>query len=76
MESARTKANQVRYGDIVREAFGRNKIYPDYIVPQCRRFPQRAGRIGSRCCWRSGIGDYEIHPSDIMIGDTPIISLG
>lgn len=75
LESARTKANQVRYGDIVREAFGRNKIYPDYIVPQCRRFPSE------RTEWVQmllavGIGDYEIHPSDIMIGDTPIISLG
>ncbi|HBO5236270.1 TPA: hypothetical protein L4W74_006466, partial [Pseudomonas aeruginosa] len=75
LESARTKANQVRYGDIVREAFGRNKIYPDYIVPQCRRFPSE------RTEWVQmllavGIGDYEIHASDIMIGDTPIISLG
>ncbi len=39
LQSARTKANQVRYGDIVREAFGREQDYPDDIVPQCRRFP-------------------------------------
>ncbi|WP_060515147.1 host specificity factor TipJ family phage tail protein [Pseudomonas sp. NBRC 111132] len=75
LESSRTKANQVRYGDIIREAFGRNKIYPDYIVPQRRSFPtERTEWV--QMLLAIGVGEFDIQASDIMIGDTPIISLG
>lgn len=75
LESSRTKANQVRYGDIIREAFGRNRIYPDVIVPPRRGFPtERTEWV--QMLLAVGIGEYEIQPSDILVGDTPIISLG
>lgn len=75
LEGSKARANQVKFGDIVREAAGRNRIYPDYIVPPRRWF------TGPRDEWLQmllcvGKGQFEISPSDIMIGDTPIISLG
>jgi hypothetical protein len=32
------KANTAKLGDPVREAFGRNRIYPDYLVQPVTRF--------------------------------------
>lgn len=75
LEGSRTNANQVRYGDIIREAFGRNKIFPDYVVTPHRSFPtERAEWV--HMLLAIGVGEYDIQASDIMIGDTPIISLG
>lgn len=75
LEGSKAKANQVKFGDIVREAAGRNRIYPDYIVPPRRWFANEREEW-SEMLLCIGNGEFEINPSDIMIGDTPLVSLG
>lgn len=75
LEGSKAKANTVKFGDIVREAAGRNRIYPDYIVPPRRRFVNpREEWVQMLLCL--GKGEFQIDPSEIKIGDTPLISLG
>lgn len=75
LEGSKAKANQVKFGDIVREAAGRNRIYPDYIVPPRRWFANEREEW-SEMLLCIGNGEFQINPSDIMVGDTPLISLG
>ncbi|MDF3863453.1 host specificity factor TipJ family phage tail protein [Pseudomonas denitrificans (nom. rej.)] len=75
LDGSKAKANSVKFGDIVREAAGRNRIYPDYIVPPRRRFVNpREEWVQMLLCL--GKGEFQIDPADIKIGDTPLISLG
>ncbi|PMV86012.1 MULTISPECIES: host specificity factor TipJ family phage tail protein [unclassified Pseudomonas] len=75
LSGANAKANQVRYGDPVRELFGEDEIFPDYIVEPRRKFkgPKDEWQYMMLCVTR---GECEILPSDIKIGNTPIIALG
>lgn len=75
LAGANAKANQVRYGDPVRELFGEDEIFPDYIVEPRRFFK------GPRDEWQQMLlcvtrGECQINPSDIKIGNTPLIALG
>jgi hypothetical protein len=75
LAGANTKANQVKYGDPVREVAGEDEIFPDYIVEPRRKFKSERDE------WQYmllcvGVGEYQINDSDIKIGNTPIISLG
>ncbi|MHC5351699.1 host specificity factor TipJ family phage tail protein [Metapseudomonas furukawaii] len=75
LSTSTVKANQVKFGDVIREVAGEDEIFPDYIVPP------RAWFKDKRSVWMQallciGKGEFEISPSDIKIGDTPIISLG
>lgn len=75
LEGSKTKANSVKFGDIVREAAGRNRIYADYATPPRRRFVNpREEWVQMLLCL--GKGSFLIDPSEIKIGDTPLISLG
>lgn len=75
LTGANAKANQVRYGDPVRELFGEDEIFPDYIVEPRRWFkgPRDEWQHMLLCVTR---GECQINPSDIKIGNTPLIALG
>lgn len=72
---ATVKGNQVKLNSVIREIAGRQRPYPDYALPPNRYF------LDPRSQWIEmllviGRGKYEIQPSNILIGDTPLISLG
>lgn len=72
---ATVKGNQVKLNSLIREIAGRQKPYPDYVLPPNRYFEDpRSQWIEMLLC--VGRGKYEISPSSILIGDTPLISLG
>ncbi|VVN21510.1 hypothetical protein PS662_04392 [Pseudomonas fluorescens] len=75
LSGGNAKANQVRYGDPVRELFGEDEIFPDYIVEPRRVFkgPRDEWQYMMLCVTR---GECQINPSDIKIGNTPLIALG
>lgn len=75
LSGANAKANQVRYGDPVRELFGEDEIFPDYIVEPRRVFkgPRDEWQYMMLCITK---GECEVLPSDIKIGNTPLIALG
>lgn len=69
------KGNKIKINAPIREIFGRRKVYPDYLIPLHRKF------IGPRqqiieTHLSLGVGDFDIPGSTILIGDTPLISLG
>ncbi|GAA3721068.1 hypothetical protein GCM10022421_31900 [Oceanisphaera sediminis] len=66
----------VKYGQPIREAFGRSKIVPDYIVPPRRYFGPdgKTHWIEGLLC--VGVGDYDIPASSINVANSPIVGLG
>ncbi|MFG0460960.1 host specificity factor TipJ family phage tail protein [Pseudomonas sp. yb_1] len=72
---ATVKGNQVKLNALIREIAGRQRPYPDYALPPNRYFDD------PRSQWIEmllvvGKGSYEIPAGSILIGDTPVISLG
>ncbi|RWU21324.1 hypothetical protein DM813_19250 [Pseudomonas alkylphenolica] len=72
---ATVKGNQVKLNSVIREIAGRQRPYPDYALPPNRYFGD------PRSQWIEmllvvGRGRYDISLSNILIGDTPVISLG
>ncbi|VVM38074.1 hypothetical protein PS631_00135 [Pseudomonas fluorescens] len=72
---ATVKGNQVKLNSIIREIAGRQRPYPDYALPPNRYFDD------PRSQWIEmllvvGRGKYDIPLSSVLIGDTPVISLG
>lgn len=65
------RGNKVRLGDPVRELLGRDRVYPDYIMPPIQRFVDKRSIITSMCLC-VGVGSYVKPASLIRIGDTPI----
>lgn len=75
LSEATAKGNKVKLNSPIREIAGRRKVYPDYLVPQHRYFAApREQWVEMLLC--IGKGKYQINPSGVLIGDTPIISLG
>lgn len=75
LEAADAKANSVRLGQAVPELAGRFRRYPDYITPPRRHYTSRREQwLEFMVC--IGPGEYEIQPDDIMVGETPVGSLG
>lgn len=75
LDEASVKGNKVKINSPIREVAGRRKIYPDYLVPLHRYFESsRQQIIKTHLCF--GKGEFEIADSQILIGDTSIISLG
>jgi len=75
LNEASAKGNKVKINQPIREVAGKRRIYPDYLLPPHRFF------VNSRDQWVEmllciGKGKYEIPASRILIGDTPLISLG
>jgi hypothetical protein len=75
LSAGSAKANQVKYGDPVREVAGEDEIFPDYIVEPRRLFKTERDEW-QRLMLCVGVGEFHINDSDIKIGNTPIISLG
>ncbi|TBV95988.1 hypothetical protein E0E53_12310 [Azotobacter chroococcum] len=74
---ANAKGNQVKINTPIREVAGRRKVYPDYLLPPRRYFDAtdpKAQWVDLMLC--IGKGKYQIEPSEVQVGDTPIISLG
>lgn len=72
---AAAKGNQVSLNDVIPEIAGRFKRYPDYLLPAHRYFgAPREQWIEMLLC--VGKGKYYLPASKILVGDTPIISLG
>lgn len=72
---ATVKGNQVKLNSVIREIAGRQRPYPDYALPPNRYFDD------PRSQWVEmllvvGRGKYNIPLGNILIGDTPLISLG
>lgn len=73
--SGSAKGNKVKLGDPIREAFGLQKIYPDYLLPPHKYYSDyRAQQMELALC--IGKGEFQINANNVRIGDTPIISLG
>lgn len=69
------KGNQPALNDVIPELAGSPKRYPDMLVPVHRYFgdPTEQWAELLLCI---GKGKYQVQPSDILVGDTPIASLG
>lgn len=75
IDLAALQANTPKFGQPVREIFGKYKIYPDYLTPPHRYFENRLNHwTESLMC--VGCGDYDIPLSEVRVGDTPIASYG
>ncbi|MDT4820781.1 hypothetical protein FQZ97_539280 [compost metagenome] len=75
LELASVKGNQVSLNAVIPEIAGQVKRYPDYPLPAHRYFgAPREQWIEMLLC--VGKGEYEIPASRVLVGDTPLISLG
>lgn len=75
IELATFQGNQGKYGQPVREIFGRVKVYPDYLVPRRTYFENKRDHWAEMLLC-VGVGQHEIAGSSITFGDTPVIALG
>ncbi|MDI3391450.1 host specificity factor TipJ family phage tail protein [Pseudomonas sp. V98_8] len=73
---AKTTANQVKLGDVIRECSGKNEIFPDYLTPTRRYFgtDPKVQWVEMLLC--IGVGEFDIPAGQVRIGGTPIASLG
>ncbi|AIR90235.1 host specificity factor TipJ family phage tail protein [Pseudomonas cremoricolorata] len=69
------KGNQAALNDVIPELAGSPKRYPDFLVPGHTYFggPTEQWTELLLCIGR---GKYRVLPGDVMVGDTPIASLG
>lgn len=75
LNEASIKGNKVKLNSLMRQGAGKNKIYPDFVLPPHRFFAgPREQRV--RLCLSVGVGKYLIPNNRVLIGDTPAISLG
>ena len=73
-ESA-VKGNSAKLNTPVREISGQYPVYPDYLAPLHRYFASpREQVIELLLC--VGAGEYDLPLSSVLIGETPVISLG
>ena len=71
------KANTAKLGDPVREVFGRNRIYPDYLVQPVTRFdPNDPTRMTVEMFVCLGYGRFSYTGGDFRVGETPALPLG
>jgi len=69
------RGNKVKLGEPVRESFGRQKIYPDYLVPPHKYFSdKRTQQV--RFLMNIGVGAFQINALDVRIGETALLALG
>lgn len=75
LEAASLKGNSPKLNGTIREVFGRRKVYPDNLVNIRKYFENKRDQVvETHLC--IGVGEYEIPASSILIGETPLISLG
>lgn len=75
LDEASAKGNKVKLGDPIRTLAGLQKLYPSYLAEPRTYF------AGPREQWVEMLlyittGSVWVEPSDISVGETPIISLG
>lgn len=75
LAEATIKTNSAKINTPIRESAGRNRIYPDIILPPRRYFTAPTEqKIDLMLCF--GWGEYDLTPADMMIGDTRALALG
>lgn len=75
INQASIKGNKVKLNSTIREGAGKNKIFPDYVLPPRRWFASpREQRV--EMLLSVGKGKYDCPSNKVLIGDTPAISLG
>lgn len=75
LSNASINGNKVKMGDVIRESFGTQRIFGDYLLPPHRYFsdPQTQWVELMLCIGR---GRYQIQDGAIRIGETSLLSLG
>lgn len=75
INEASIKGNKVKLNDPVPDVAGYRKVYPSYLSPPRRYFAgPREQRMEMLVC--VGIGELNVASDKVLIGDTPLISLG
>lgn len=69
------KGNQAALNDAIPELAGSPKRFPDYLVPAHRYFGEPTEQW-TELLLCIGKGKYQVLPSNVMVGDTSIASLG
>lgn len=69
------RGNKVKLGEPVRESFGTQKIYPDYLVPPHKYFSDRRTQQ-IRFHMNIGVGSFQINAPNVCIGETAMLALG
>ena len=75
LETVSARGNQVKTNSVIREIAGRHKVYPDYLLP-LRRYFAAPTEQWAEMLLCIGKGKFDLPASRILVGDTPIISLG
>lgn len=71
LDMATARANQARANQVIRESFGLQRIFPDYIQPPFKRFVNLRQQFNF-FCMSIGVGLYNEVPGQVFIGDTPV----
>ena len=75
LNEASIKGNKIKINSPIREIAGKRKVFPDYLLPPRRYFAgPREQRVEMLLC--VGVGDHDVPTNKILIGDTPVVSLG
>lgn len=75
LNEASIKGNKIKINSPIREIAGKRKVFPDYLLPPHRYFAgPREQRVELLLC--IGVGDHDVPTNKILIGDTPVVSLG
>jgi len=75
LDQVSVKGNKIKLNDVRPQIAGRRKVYMNVLKPPHRYFHgKRDQRVN--LCLDVGVGSFDIQPSDIYIGDTPILSMG
>lgn len=75
IDEASARGNRVKLNSVIREAFGRRRIYPDYLVPVHRYFAGLREQV-IETHLSVGVGNFDLPPGQVFVGDTPMVSLG
>ena len=74
LSPAEAKANSARLGEGVPEIFGQYIRYPDYLNQPRRYYQDRTTQV-LRLMLAVGVGDYQVDPGKVKIGQTPMNDL-
>lgn len=75
LNSSSIKGNKVKINSVIREVAGRRRVYPDYLLP-ARRYFTAPRTQWVNLCLCIGKGYFDIPTNRVLIGDTPVVSLG
>lgn len=75
LDMATANNQTAKYGQPIREAFGKNKIIPDYLVPPRRYFASKKEHwMETLLC--VGVGDYQANNGDVKISNSNLNDIG